>query len=151
MARMYSRKHGTSGSKKPAKKVNPSWTKYKGKEVELLVGKLYKEGKPGSQIGLLLRDTYGIPSVKTLCGPQLNEILEEKKLVPEMPEDVQALFKKYALVKKHIDTNKKDQTAARGLNITASKINKLVKYYKRKGRIAETWKFDADRMGFFAE
>ena len=36
MARMYSRKHGKSGSKKPAKKVNPSWTRYKGKEVELL-------------------------------------------------------------------------------------------------------------------
>ena len=107
--------------KKPAKKVNPSWTRYKGKEVELLIGKLYKEGKPASQIGLLLRDTYGIPSVRTLCGKSIHAILEEKKMVAEIPEDLQAMFKKYALVKKHIVTNKKDQTAARGLNITASK------------------------------
>jgi small subunit ribosomal protein S15 len=151
MARMYSRKKGKSGSKKPSKKTVPSWTRYKGKEVELLIAKLYKEGKSASQIGLLLRDTYGIPSVRALAGKSIHAILDEKKLTPEIPDDLQALFKRYALVKKHIDTNKHDETAARGLLITHSKINKLVKYYKRTGKIAEGWKFDAERMGFFAD
>ena len=148
---MHSRKKGKHGSKKPAKKTAPSWIRYKPKEVELLIAKLFKEGKPGSQIGLLLRDTYGIPSVKTLCGKSINSILDEKKLVPEVPEDMNALFKKYALVKRHMDTNKKDQTAVRGLLITQSKINRLAKYYKRIGRIPQGWKFDASRMGFFAD
>ena len=151
MARMHSGKHGKSGSKKPAKKTAPSWTRYKGKEVELLISKLAKDGKTGAHIGILLRDTYGIPSVKALCGKNLGQILEDKKLTPEMPDDLTALFKKYAAVKKHIDTNKKDQTANRGLILTESKINRLVKYYKRTGRVPEAWKFDASRMGFFAE
>jgi len=74
-----------------------------------------------------------------------------KKIVPEIPEDMIALFKKYASIKKHLEANKHDETAKRGLLITESKINKLTKYYKRTGRISEAWKFDAERTGFFAE
>ena len=151
MARMYSRKKGKHGSKKPAKKTAPSWLRYKGKEVELLIAKLAKDGKTTSQIGLLLRDTYGIPNVNALCGKSIGAILKEKKLLTEVPEDMTALFKRYAAVKKHLDANKHDETARRGLLITNSKIHRLIKYYKRVGRIPETWKFDADRMGFFAE
>ena len=68
MARMYSRRKGKAGSKKPAKKQVPSWLRYKGKEVELLVVKLAKEGKNPSQIGLHLRDVYGIPDTKIVAG-----------------------------------------------------------------------------------
>ncbi len=148
---MHSRKRGKHGSKKPAKKTAPSWIRYKGKEVELLISKLAKEGRTASQIGLILRDVYGIPSVSALCGKSVGAILKEKNVVPEVPEDLLSLFKKYAAVKKHIDTNKHDETAIRGLSLTESKINRLVKYYKRTGRIPEAWKFNADRMGFFAE
>ena len=151
MARMHSRKRGKHGSKKPAKKTSPSWIRYKAKELELLIAKLAKEGKTTSQIGILLRDVYGIPSVLALCGKSVSAILKEKKLIPDVPEDLSALSKKYAAVRKHIDTNKHDETAARGLHLTESKINRLVKYYKRTGRIPEAWKFDADRAGFFLE
>ena len=148
---MHSRKRGTHGSKKPAKKTAPSWIRYKGKEVELLISKLAKDGKTTSQIGVLLRDTYGIPNVFASCGKSVSAILKEKKLVAGIPEDLTSMFKRYASVKKHLDTNKHDETAFRGLQLAESKINRLVKYYKRTGRISETWKFDADRMGFFAE
>lgn len=148
---MYSRKRGKHGSKKPAKKTVPSWTRYKAKEVELLIAKLAKDGKVPSQIGLLLRDTYGIPSVSALCGKTVTAILDEKKQTPEVPEDLTALFKRYAAIAKHIDTNKHDETAKRGILITGSKIGRLTKYYKRVGRIPETWKFDSERAGFFAE
>ena len=151
MARMHSRNRGKHGSKKPAKKTAPSWIRYKGKEVELLISKLAKDGKTNSQIGILLRDTYGIPNVFALCGKSVSAILKDKKLTPEMPEDLTAMFKRYAAIKKHMDTNKHDETAIRGLRLAESKINRLVKYYKRSGRVPETWKFEADRMGFFAE
>jgi small subunit ribosomal protein S15 len=151
MARMHSRKRGKSGSKKPVKLSAPSWIRYKDKEVEMLVGKLAKEGKTFSQVGIILRDTYGIPNVSVLCGKSVSEILKEKKLMPEIPEDVTALFRKFASLKKHLDTNRKDEAAARGLILTESKIGRLVKYYKRIGRMPEDWKFDADRMGFYAE
>src|SRR3989338_2928641 len=149
MARMYSRKKGKHGSKKPLKKSVPSWVRYKPKEVELLIAKLSKEGKSAAQIGLLLRDTYGIPNVHVLCGKSITSILEEKKQLPEVPDDMIALFRNYAAIVKHIENNRHDQTAKRGLLITTSKIGRLTKYYKRTGRIPEAWKFDTERAGFF--
>ena len=151
MARMHSRKKGKHGSKKPAKKTAPSWIRYKAKEIEMLIAKLSKEGKNPSQIGVLLRDTYGIPNVSASCGKSITSILEEKKLLQEVPEDLIALFKKYAAVRKHLEANKHDETAARGLHLTESKIGRLTKYYKRTGRISEDWKFDTERAGFFSE
>ena len=151
MARMHSGKKGKHGSKKPAKKSVPSWILYDAKKAELLIAKLAKEGKTPSQIGLMLRDSYGIPSIYGLCGKRINDILREKKLAGEMPEDMTALFKKYASIRKHVETNKHDTTADRGMQLTESKINRLAKYYKRTGRIPETWKFESDKMGFFAE
>ena len=151
MARMYSRKKGKHGSKKPAKKTVPSWILYDAKKTELLIAKLSKDGKTPSQIGVLLRDTYGIPNVSVLCGKSISAILKEKKLLTEVPEDLTALFKKFASIRKHLEANKHDETAARGLLITESKINRLIKYYKRSGRIPEAWKFDAERIGFFGE
>jgi len=151
MARMHSRKRGKHGSKKPAKKTAPSWIRYKAKEIELLIAKLAKEGKSSSQIGILLRDVYGIPSVLALCGKSIGTILQEKKLLSEVPEDLTALFRKYAAIRKHIEANKHDETAARGLHLTESKIGRLTKYYKRNGRVPETWKFDTETAGFFAE
>jgi len=148
---MYSRKKGKHGSKKPLKKSVPSWVRYKPKEVELLIAKLSKEGKSAAQIGLLLRDTYGIPNVHVLCGKSITSILEEKKQLPEVPDDMIALFRNYAAIVKHIENNRHDQTAKRGLLITTSKIGRLTKYYKRTGRIPEAWKFDTERAGFFGE
>lgn len=148
---MHSGKKGKHGSKKPAKKTVPSWILYDAKKAEMLIAKLVKEGKTSSQIGVLLRDTYGIPSVKALCGKSVNEVLKEKKLLQEVPEDLTALFKKYVAIKKHLEANKHDETAVRGLHLTESKIGRLTKYYKRTGRVPETWKFDAERAGFFGE
>lgn len=151
MARMHSRKRGKHGSKKPAKKTAQSWILYDSKKTELLIAKLSKEGKTTSQIGTILRDVYGIPSTFALCSKSISAILKEKKLVPEIPEDMTSLFKKFAGIKKHLESNRHDETVARGLILTQSKINRLAKYYKRTGRIPEAWKFDPERMGFFGE
>ena len=151
MARMYSRKRGKHGSKNPAKKTVSPWIRYKHKEVELLIAKLAKDGKSTSQIGILLRDTYGIPSASALFGKSISKILKEKNLLQEVPEDLTALFKKFVAIKKHLEVNKHDETAARGLLITSSKIGRLIKYYKREGKIPETWKFDTERVEFFGE
>ena len=75
MARMHSRDKGKSGSTKPLKKI-PSWSPYKGKEVEKLVIKYSKAGKSSSEIGMILRDCYGIHSVKDLTEKKITQILE---------------------------------------------------------------------------
>lgn len=146
MARMYSRSKGQSGSKKPLKATVPTWVRYKPKEVELLITKLYKEKNPPSRIGLILRDVYGIPSVKVLAKKSINQILKEKNLMAEIPEDIMSLMKKNIQIRKHLEENRKDQVAKRGLLITDSKIKKLVKYYKRAKRLPEDWKYDPEKV-----
>lgn len=146
MARMHSRDKGKSGSTKPAKKSVPGWLKYKAKEVELLVVKYAKEGKSTSQIGLYLRDEYGIPDIKLVTGKSVTAILKDKKLLADIPEDMMALIRKAVLLRKHLEENHLDQPAKRGLRLTESKIMRLAKYYKGAKRMPATWKYDPEKV-----
>ncbi|PIN79378.1 30S ribosomal protein S15 [Candidatus Woesearchaeota archaeon CG10_big_fil_rev_8_21_14_0_10_34_8] len=151
MARMYSRKKGRSGSTKPIDKKVQAWVRYKPKEVEMLVLKMAKEGKTSSQIGLMLRDKYGIPSVKSLLGKSVSELLKSKDLQPEIPDDLMALIRSSISLEKHIEENKQDMTAKRGEQLTTSKILRLVKYYKNSGKLPQDWKFDKSKVRLLIE
>ena len=82
MARLHSKKKGKSGSKRPAAKISPAWVEYSAHEVEEIVAKLAKEGSSPTQIGLVLRDRYGVPSVANRCSKSISKMLEEQKLLP---------------------------------------------------------------------
>ena len=143
---MHSRKKGKSGSTRPIKASVPSWVRYKPKEVELLVAKLSKEKHTASEIGIILRDVYGIPSVKVLTKKSISLILKEKDLLKEIPEDLMNLLSKNIEIRKHLEENHKDRVAKRGLQLTESKIKRFVKYYKGTGRIDKDWKYDPDKI-----
>ena len=151
MARMHSRARGVSSSTKPTNKSNPSWIRYKPKEVEAIILKLGKEGSSTSKIGMVMRDTYGIPDVKSLCGTSISGILDKKKLLPEVPEDLRNLIRKAALVRIHLDENRQDMPAKRGLQLTESKIGRLVKYYKNTGKLPVNWKYDPSKASSYLE
>ena len=151
MARMHSHARGTSKSTKPSNPTKPSWLSQSAKETELLVVKTSKDGKTPSQVGLYLRDQYGIPSVKLVTGKSVSAILKEKELQTEIPEDVMALITKVVKIKKHMDVNKKDMTSIRGLRLAESKINRLVKYYKDTGRLPQNWSYDPDRIKLYVD
>ena len=85
MARMYSRKKGKSGSKKPMVK-KAGWVKYKSNEIEDIIVKLAKKGHSSARIGLVLRDQYGIPSTRLLTKEKISRILKKHNLQPEVPE-----------------------------------------------------------------
>lgn len=142
---MYSRRKGKSGSTKPTDKKKKTWMKYDAKEAESLVLKLSKTGLTKSQIGLALRDSYGIPDIKIITKKSISKILEKNKLEAELPEDLNALIKKDIQLIKHFESNKQDMPAKRGIRLTESKINRLVKYYKKKGRLPKDWVFDKDK------
>ena len=150
MARMYSRKKGKSGSTKPIKKV-PSWMRYKEKEIEKLIIKMASAGTSASDIGMILRDNYGIPNIKAATGKKITKILADNKLAKEIPEDLMYLIKKFIEVKKHWEKNKQDKTAKRGLQLTDSKIRRLAKYYKKSRKLPADWKFDPTKVKMYAE
>ena len=142
MARMHSRDKGKSGSSRPATREKKEWVRYKSKEVELLILKLAKDGNKASRIGLILRDSYGIPSVKDIIGKGISQVLKEYDLLGELPEDLLNLIKRSVNLKKHFEENRQDMTAKRGPQLTDSKINRLIKYYKRTGVLSKDWKYD---------
>ena len=148
---MYSRRKGKAKSHKPLKKSLPTWLRYTGKELELLVLKLAKEGKTPSQIGMVLRDTYGIPDTKFIAKKGITAILKEKKQLSETPEDLMALIRKNVKVLKHIERNDQDEVSKRGLLLTTSKIKRLTKYYKRVGKLPSGWKFDPKKASLMIE
>ncbi len=150
MARIYSKAKGKSGSKKPLKHV-PSWAPYKETEVEKLIVKYARAGKNPSEIGLLLRDGYGINSVKALTGKGVSQILEEHKIARTLPEDLLNLIKRMISIKQHLEKNKHDETAHRGLILTSSKIRRLVNYYRRSGKLPADWTLDMERLKMYLE
>src|SRR3989344_4539364 len=142
MARMHSRRKGKSGSTRPLRKIKQPWVRYDKKEAELLIVKLAKSGKTTSEVGIILRDSYGIPDVRVVLGKRITEVLKENNLLPELPDDFVALIKKDINIMKHMSTHKKDMSGKRGLQLTESKLGRLTKYYKRTGRIPQDWKYD---------
>ena len=144
MARMFSRKRGKSGSSRPAQK-KAAWVSYKPEEIGQIIVKLAKAGKSQAEIGIIIRDQYGIPSAKSVMGKGIQDIMEEEKLVAELPDDLLNLIKRAVKLRAHLTGNKHDRYSKRGLELTESKIRRLAKYYKRKDILQEKWSYDPEK------
>ncbi len=117
----------------------------KREEVEKIIIELAKKGYSPSMIGLILRDSYGIPNVKKVVGKKISEILEENNLLPEIPEDLLNLMKRAVKLREHLKIHRKDKHSARGLIMIESKIKALVNYYKRVGKLPKDWEYDPEK------
>lgn len=151
MARMHSGAKGKSGSKRPSQPTKVSWDTIDKAELEKLIVKFAKEGKTSSEIGLTLRDSYGIPDASIILGKNIYAIIKENKLQGKVPEDLQALMKRAFALRKHVETNGQDKDAKRGIILTDSKINRLVKYYKESGVLEATFKYRPVELNIYIE
>lgn len=97
---------------KKEKTEKPSWMKMKPAELEKIVTSLAKEGKSPAQIGLILRDKYGVPKVK-LFGKKIAELLNEADM--KYMDEKENLDKRVNKLQEHISKNKHDYSAARAL------------------------------------
>ncbi|GAF70491.1 unnamed protein product, partial [marine sediment metagenome] len=113
---------------------------------ENLVVKLARKGFSKSMIGIILRDSYGIPLVKVVSGKKISEILEAKEIESALPEDLLNLVKKALNIRKHMETNHKDLQGKKGLQRTESKIFRLIKYYKRKSVLPIDFKYKPEQI-----
>jgi small subunit ribosomal protein S15 len=139
MARMHCSRRGRSGSTRPISRIPPSWVRLTSEEVEGLVVKLAKEGVPPSKIGVILRDQYAVPLVKTLTGKKLLKILGENNLAPAIPEDLANLIEKARRMQRHLSTHRSDGHNIHRLQLVESKIRRLVRFYKREGILPEAF------------
>lgn len=145
MARMHAHKKGKSGSTRPVRMSSPSWVRYTPEEVSKIIVRLGKEGNQSSQIGTLLRDQWGIPSVKLLTDKSITQILGEAKVLSQYPEDILNLMTKAVRIRKHLTGATADKHSTRGLQNTEMKILRLAKYYKREGRLPADWQYNPEQ------
>ncbi|MDO8841008.1 MAG: 30S ribosomal protein S15 [Methanocalculus sp.] len=141
MARMHARRRGSSGSVRPHRKDVPEWSNTDLAEIEKLVVGMKKEGLSSSLIGMTLRDKYGVPDIKLVTGKRLGAIFEENDLVSEIPEDLRNLMQKALGMRKHLAENKKDIHNKRQLQLTESKVRRLVRYYTKSGKLPKGWTY----------
>ncbi len=151
MARLYSKRKGKASSHKPVDRTVPEWVKYSPAEVEQIIVKLAKQENTASKIGMILRDSYGIPSVKAVINKSINDVLKEKKLAHKLPEDLMALIKRHIDVIKHADANKHDMVAKRGVILVESKIKRLANYYKANKVLPIKWVYDRTQAKLYLE
>ncbi len=111
-------------------KFVPHWLNYTPEEVEKMILNKYQKGMTKSQIGLALRDQYGIPSVKDLTKSNIGKILKSREIKEELPEDLIALYKKAVKLHMHLEKERKDKASKRSLVVLENRIKRLINYYK---------------------
>ncbi|MGI0074089.1 MAG: 30S ribosomal protein S15 [Nitrosotalea sp.] len=143
MGRVHSHRHGKSHSIRPVTPSAPTWVKQNPGEIEELVVKYAKEGLRPSEIGIKLRDQHSIPLTKQIVKKSVTEILEQKGIKPDMPEDLNNIVTKALGLQKHLKEHKSDRRNVRSLELLEAKVHRLSSYYKEIGRIPKTWKYKA--------
>jgi small subunit ribosomal protein S15 len=129
----------------------PEWVEYSNEEVEEIILKLRKEGKSTSVIGVILRDQYGIPDVKSVTELKITQILEKHGQTEEYPEDLMNLIRKAVNIRDHLKENPKDLHTKRGLQLVESRIRRLVKYYTREGVLPEGWRYEPTKAALLVK
>ncbi len=141
MGRMHARRKGRSGSRKPLRIEKPEWVDMSEEEIVNKILELAKEGYSQAMIGTILRDQYGVPDVKLMTGKSIGKILEGHGMASSLPEDLMALMKKAVKINAHLQNHPRDLGNRRGLQLVEAKIRRLVKYYKRVGKLPADWKY----------
>ncbi|OAF67590.1 hypothetical protein A3Q56_04689 [Intoshia linei] len=142
MGRMHSNGKGISKRVLPYVKRPPTWNKATPPDVKELVMRLAKMGLAPSQIGVALRDSHAIGSVKRITGSKILRILKMTGLAPKVPEDLHNLMKKAISIRKHMESNRTDSSSKFRLVLVESRIHRLARHYKTKNVLDSNWKYD---------
>ena len=143
MSRIHSGHKGRAGSHRPYPLTKPAWVTISKDELVEQAVQLSKTGISAAQIGLTLRDAYGVPSARAVTGKRLGGLLKESGVAPEIPDDLQALLKRVVHLQRHLETHPKDLSNRRGLTLMESRIRRLARYYRQRKRIPDTWRYTA--------
>ena len=141
MGRLHSHRHGQSHSTRPITASSTTWVKQNAQEIDDLILNYAKDGLTTSEIGVKLRDQYAIPLVRSITKKSITEILEQKGIKQEMPEDLNNIVRKALGLQKHLKTHTSDRRNVRSLELLEAKVHRLSSYYKKIGRIPKTWKY----------
>src|SRR5699024_8277729 len=148
MARMHTRRRGSSDSDSPVADDPPEWSDVDADAIEGRVVSLAGQGHSPSEIGLKLRDEgvqgTAVPNAKLATGKKRTETLDENDAAPALPEDLRNLLERAVGLREHMAENPKDAQNKRALQNTEAKVRRLVDYY-RGDAISENFKYTYER------
>jgi len=104
----------------------PTWVKMKEPELKKVIAELAEKNAP-SQIGIILRDQYGIPTTK-IFGKKLNSYLKEMGI--DRKESLENAELKVEKMKEHLKKNVTDRNGKHKFQKAQSHLNTLKKYHK---------------------
>jgi small subunit ribosomal protein S15 len=140
LARLHTRKHGKSKSRKPASadaKLDADRPK-----VEKAILEYSKQGLDGAAIGRMVKEKHGAGYLKPLLGKRLDRFLAENGAEKRIPDDLMALMRKAVKMHNHLSANHRDVYGKLRLTRVEAKIGRLSKYYRNEGRLPADWKYD---------
>ncbi|HXW67086.1 MAG TPA: 30S ribosomal protein S15 [Thermoplasmata archaeon] len=143
MSRIHSGHKGRAGSHRPFPLTKPDWVSATTEEVTSQSVQLAKAGTGPALIGQTLRDSYGVPLSRLVTGKRLTQLLRENGVTPDLPDDLQALLKRVVHLQRHLQAHPKDRSNRRGLTLMESRIRRLARYYRRRHRLPEDWRYSA--------
>jgi len=121
----------------------PEWLNVDENEIKELIAELARRKTNLSDIGMILRDEYGIPDIKLITGKSLKETILDMGLTIDIPDDLRNLMIKALRIRDHLDRNRSDMRAKRDLSVTESRIKSLASYYMEKGVLPGNWRYSA--------
>ena len=145
MGRMHSKGKGISKRSLPYRKAPPSWVQISASDLTEQIVKMAKRGQTPSQIGVVLRDQYGIPQVKGVTGSKILRILKVQGVAPQLPEDLYHLIKKAVNIRKHIEKFRADTDGKFRLILVESRIHRLARYYRKSKALPPTFRYQSKK------
>ncbi|MFA4960612.1 MAG: 30S ribosomal protein S15 [Candidatus Pacearchaeota archaeon] len=109
------------------KNLKPTWVKMKESDLKKIISELSEKNSP-SQIGLILRDQYGVPTTKVF-GKKLKKYLIELGI--EKNEDLENAEKKVEKIKEHLKKNITDRKAKHKIQKAQSRLNIMKRYFTK--------------------
>jgi small subunit ribosomal protein S15 len=103
----------------------PVWLKMTEEELKKLIVELADKYQP-AQIGLILRDQYGVPTTRVF-GKKLSAYLKE--MGKESNTEIKNVEQKVHIMKEHLKRNVQDKKAKHKIQKANSRLNKMKKYF----------------------
>lgn len=128
-------------SSKPVRDAAPEWVTMLPREAEKKVAELAKQGVSPARIGIVLRDSHGVPSIHELTGKKVGQILADAKVTVKVPHDLRNLINRAINLQEHLQKNRNDLHNRRGLELIEARIRKLAKYYQQRDSLPADWKY----------
>ena len=143
MARLHTRKHGKSKSRKPT--GSGARVEADKQKVEEMIVAYAKQGMKGALIGQKLKDESKVGYLKPVLGKRLTALMAEKGFRTDIPSDLLDLMRKAVNMRKHLSSNHKDVYNTTRLQRVESKIWRLGKYYRHSGRLPTDWRYNPEQ------